>query len=87
VPPAESRSFANDPKSKPFLEGLVAAIRDGYDAIARGDVVDAKDMFVEYGLDWDAPIVSLESTCGVDGIRKAACRTCATSDAGDLGEA
>ena len=57
-PPAESRSFANDPKSNAFLEGLVAAIRDGYDAIARGDVVDAKDMFVEYGLDWDVPIVS-----------------------------
>jgi hypothetical protein len=25
---------------------------------SRGDVVDAKDMFVEYGLDWDVPIVS-----------------------------
>jgi hypothetical protein len=53
--PAESQSFAND---HPFLDGLASAIRDGYDAIARRNVVDAKDMFAEYGLDWDAPIVS-----------------------------
>jgi hypothetical protein len=45
--PAESQSFAND---HPFLDGLVSAIRDGYDAIARRNVVDAKDMFAEYAL-------------------------------------
>jgi hypothetical protein len=50
----------HDPQRDPFFEGLIAAIRDGYDAIARRHVVDTRDVFAKYGLDRDTPIAFRE---------------------------
>jgi hypothetical protein len=42
-----------EPQRDPSFEGLVADIQDGYAASARGEVAYPKDVFAEYGLDWD----------------------------------